>query len=189
MHILRGPWIEYAVRTLLEEEVIIRFAYERMDGSYVAVLTHGAETDKSFEQYAYTERHALRTDLRSLLMEHELPTQPGPQSTRQQRFESEDLYIRQNPDADPLIVRALGLTVSAYGHHEEIFIGPLLQKLNEISTPRSMTGSKPILERLKKDGAAHVSVRDGDRPTVVKLNEGHPAVQFLRTSLNIHVNE
>jgi len=187
MYIIKGPWIEYALRTLLEHEIIIRFSYELLDGEYAVVLTFGKDTDNAFEQWPYTERHSLRTDLRSLLAEHELPTQPGPPSTRQQRFEAEDLYIQQNEDVDPLIVRALGLTIVAYGHHEQIYLGPMLQKLNEVSIPRSMNGSKPILKLLQDEGAANVSIRDGKEPSIVTLVEDYPVVQFLRTSLNIHV--
>lgn len=187
MYIIKGPWIEYALRTLLEHSIIIRFSYELLDGEYAVVLTFGKDTDNAFEQWPYTERHSLRTDLRSLLAEHELPTQPGPPSTRQQRFEAEDLYIQQNEDVDPLIVRALGLTIVAYGHHEQIYLGPMLQKLNEVSTPRSMNGSKPILKLLQDEGAANVSIRDGKEPSIVTLVEDYPVVQFLRTSLNIHV--
>jgi len=63
----------------------------------------------------------------------------------------------------------------------------MLQKLNEVSTPRSMTGSKPILKLLQDEGAANVGIRDGKEPSIVTLVEDYPVVQFLRTSLNIHL--
>jgi|APHM01.1.fsa_nt_gi hypothetical protein len=191
MQILEGPWVEYAVSALLEEGVLRQFGYEYYDGTQ-AVLVYGGEggdTGRKYDRDSFSTRHALRRRLRELLSEAGIPSEPGPRSTRQQRFEAEDLYLEQNDDAQPLVVRALGLAVAAYGHHEEIYIGPLLQKLNEISTPRGLSGSKQILERLKQERAASVLIRDGDDPTVVKLNDSHPAVRFLRTSLDKHVNQ
>lgn len=178
--------MDYATRTLIEKDVFERVGYIQAAGDFYVEVMPG---DKAEDMRARTfgARHSYRDFLRRCLDDHALPKQPGPTPRRQQRHEAVDLYLKQNEDADPLTVAAIGLAITSYGRHEDIYIGPLLRKLNDLSTPRGMSGSEPILERMKESGAAEVKRGDSHKDsTVVRLNDGHQAVQFLRTALNIH---
>lgn len=189
MHLLKGPWVDYATRTLLEEDVFEWVGYEQVAGDFYVEIAPG-EAASNMESRMFDKRYRYRDFLRRCLDDHALPKQPGPTPRRQQRHEAVDLYLKQNEDADPLTIAAIGLAITSYGRHEDIYIGPLLRKLNDLSTPRGMSGSEPILERMKKSGAAEVKRGDSHKDsTVVRLNDGHHAVEFLRTALNIHTNQ
>lgn len=181
MFVFRDPMLNVCLRTLLEADVIRSQGVACDDGdvTYYLVLPDG-----QFETTSYSEFRRKVQAMYEGYSRRELKVN-GSKKARSESF----IAAAVERGYDELLVRSVSVALERFGHHDEIYLSPLLEALSDVSASTRNLSPKDLVSLICKNDVGRVEKRnppdDYRTLSVLVFDERHPLVRIGRDYLNV----